>query len=243
VTKTVLLMKIGGGNGGIGIHGTHLGTGVKIRYGHSDEARQTIPWVEYSVNGQTTVYATSAAKPDGAGLTMREMDCMDCHNRPAHAYQLPEGAVDQAMSAGLIAPSLPFAKKKAVEILKTSYTTREDAAQKIPAAFAKYYQESYPAVWTQHQTDVSAAGKEVLAIYDRNIFPEMNVTWGKYPMNIGHTDFPGCFRCHDSGHNSKEGKSISQDCNACHNLLAMDEKEPKVLTDLGITEAKPPAQR
>src|SRR5579862_3853550 len=55
-TKTVLLMKIGGGNRGIGIHGTHLGKGTAIRYAHSDEARQTIPWVEYSVNGKKTVY-------------------------------------------------------------------------------------------------------------------------------------------------------------------------------------------
>jgi nitrate/TMAO reductase-like tetraheme cytochrome c subunit len=243
LTKTVLLMKIGGGNHGIGIHGTHLGAGVKIRYGHSDEARQAIPWVEYSANGKSTVYATADAKPDGAGLAMREMDCIDCHNRPAHSYQLPEAAVDQAMSAGLIAPSLPFAKKKAVEILKASYPTRDDAAQKIPAAFSKYYQESQPAVWAQHQAEVAAAAKEVVAIYDRNIFPDMNVTWGKYPMNIGHTDFPGCFRCHDGGHNAKDGNSISQDCGACHNLLAMDEKDPKVLIDLGITEAKPPAQR
>jgi hypothetical protein len=238
----VLLMKIGGGNRGIGIHGTHLGTGVKIRYRASDESRQAIPWVEYSVNGQATEYVTADAKPDSLGPP-REMDCMDCHNRPSHSFQLPEGAVDQAMSAGLISPSLPFAKKKAVEILKINYVTRDDAAQKIPAAFAKYYQDSYPAAWTQHQADVTAAAKEVLAIYDRNIFPDMNVTWGKYPLNIGHTDFPGCFRCHDGGHNAKDGKSISQDCNACHNLLAMDEKEPKVLTDLGITEAKPPAQR
>ncbi len=28
-------MKIGGGNHGIGIHGTHLGPGVVIRYRHS----------------------------------------------------------------------------------------------------------------------------------------------------------------------------------------------------------------
>ena len=52
LTKTVLLMKIGGGNNGIGIHGTHLGPGVTIRYGHSDEARQTIPWVEYDEQRQ-----------------------------------------------------------------------------------------------------------------------------------------------------------------------------------------------
>ena len=57
-------------------------------------------------------------------------------------------------------------------------------------------------------------------------------------MNIGHTDFPGCFRCHDGSHNAKDGKSISQDCNACHNLLAMDEAAPKVLTDLGVVETQ-----
>ncbi|SPE32118.1 Cytochrome c family protein [Candidatus Sulfopaludibacter sp. SbA6] len=243
LTKTVLLMKIGGGNNGIGIHGTHLGRRpgeVVVRYGHSDEARQTIPWVEYTADGAKTVYATADAKPDGAGLTMREMDCMDCHNRPSHTYDLPDRALDLAMRDGLISAALPFAKKKALEILKATYSSREDAAQKIPAAFAKYYQDSYPAVWSARRSEVTASAGQVLGIYNRNIFPDMDVTWGKYPLNIGHTDFPGCFRCHDGGHSAKDGKSITQDCNACHNLLAMDEANPKVLTDLGITEAKAP---
>jgi hypothetical protein len=243
-TETVLLMKIGGGNKGLGIHGTHLGRQpgeVMIRYGHSDEARQNIPYVEYIANGKTTVYAAADAKPGGAGLQMREMDCMDCHNRPAHFYDNPERAVDKSMSAGLISTELPFAKKRAVEVLKAEYKTREEAAEKIPAAFASYYKERYPAVYQQHTADVQAAGQEVLAIWNRNIFPAMNVTWGKYPMNIGHTDFPGCFRCHDGSHADKGGNAITQDCNACHNLLAMDEKNPKVLTDLGITPAPSPA--
>ena len=85
---------------------------------------------------------------------------------------------------------------------------------------------------------MAASGKELAAIWSRNIFPEMKVTWGAYPVNLGHTDFPGCFRCHDGSHAAKDGKSISQDCNACHNLLAMDEANPKVLTDLGIVESK-----
>ncbi len=238
-TKTVLLMKIGGGNRGLGIHGTHLGVNTSIRYAHSDEARQTIPWVEYTVSGKKTVYATSDAKPEGAanGL-VREMDCMDCHNRPAHAYDLPDRALDKAMTAGTVSPTLPFAKKTALVILKETFKTRDEAAQHIPAAFEKFYRETYPAIWSQRQAEVTASGKEVLAIWDRNIFPEMNVTWGKYPMNIGHTDFPGCFRCHDGSHAAKNGDSITQDCNACHNLLSMDEANPKILTDLGITEAK-----
>ena len=238
-TKTVLLMKIGGGNRGIGIHGTHLGPGTSIHYRHSDEARQTIPYVEYTVNGKKTVYATADAKPDpAANGTEREMDCMDCHNRPSHAYDLPDRALDKAMTAGQVSTSLPFAKKTALIILKENYKSRDEAAQRIPAAFAKFYRESYPAIWAQRQPEVTESGKQVLAIWNRNIFPEMNVTWGKYPINIGHADFPGCFRCHDGSHAAKNGDSITQDCNACHNLLSMDEANPKILTDLGITEAK-----
>ena len=238
LSKTVLLMKIGGGNHGIGIHGTHLGVGIKIRYEHSDDARQVIPRVEYNNKGKVTVYATSDAKPPGAYGEPREMDCMDCHNRPAHAYDLPERALNKSMDNGSLSAALPFAKKKALEILKVSYKSREEAAQRIPDAFARYYQDNYPAVWSQRQAEVRSGAAEVLAIWDRNIFPDMNVTWGKYPMNIGHTDFPGCFRCHDGNHTAKSGESITQDCGACHNILAMDEKNPKVLTDLGITESK-----
>jgi hypothetical protein len=244
-TKTVLLMKIGGGNNGIGIHGTHLGPGVTIRYG-SDEARQVIPCVQYNTpDGKSVVYSTPDAKPDclGSGNT-REMDCMDCHNRPSHAFDLPERAVDRAMEAGSIAPALPFAKKKAVEILKAVYPSRDEAARRIPEAFAAYYRQTHPAIWAQRQAQVVSSAQQVLAIYNRNIFPDMNITWGKYPINIGHTDFPGCWRCHDSNHtDAKSGNVITQDCNACHNLLAQDESNPKALTDLGITEPRAPESR
>ena len=239
LSKTVLLMKIGGGNHGIGIHGTHLGPGVRINYWATDEQRQKIPMVEYNGPGRKTVYTAADAKPGVAdGIAPREMDCMDCHNRPAHSYDLPERGVDKAMAAGLISPNLPFGKKKAVEILKVNYTSRDEAAVKIPAAFAKYYQDSQPEVWQQHQAEITAAGMQVLEVWNRNIFPDMRVTWGAYPMNIGHTDFPGCFRCHDDSHKAQDGKSISQDCNACHNVLAMEETAPKILTDLGIVETK-----
>jgi hypothetical protein len=53
--------------------------------------------------------------------------------------------------------------------------------------------------------------------------------------NLGHNDYPGCFRCHDGSHNTKDGsKSIDNDCTACHNLLAVDEANPKQFADLGL---------
>ena len=74
---------------------------------------------------------------------------------------------------------------------------------------------------------MSSSAQALLGVYQRNVFPEMKITWGTYPNNLGHTDFNGCFRCHDEQHARAEGKTITQDCSACHNVVASDEKNPK----------------
>jgi hypothetical protein len=141
------------------------------------------------------------------------------------------------MYGGTISRSLPFAKKTSLAILKQAYPSRAEAAVRIPAAFEKYYRESHSAIYAQQGAEVVRSAQGVLAIYNRNIFPDMNVTWGLYPSNVGHTDFPGCFRCHDDQHVSADKKTIGQDCSSCHNVLAVDEPAPKILTDLGLDTA------
>ena len=47
--------------------------------------------------------------------------------------------------------------------------------------------------------------KAVQAVYLRNVFPDMKLDWGYHPNNIGHEDFPGCFRCHDGSIEAKDG--------------------------------------
>ena len=81
---------------------------------------------------------------------------------------------------------------------------------------------------------VEQAGEEVAKIYLRNVFPDMRITWGTHPNNLGHNDSPGCFRCHDGSHTSADGKTITNDCSACHEVLAAGEEKPKILTDLGM---------
>ena len=235
-TKTVMFIHIGGGNGTQGIHGMHMGPGIRIRYAASDEKRQTIPWVEYrNAAGKATAYSASDTKGALPGnLPIREMDCMDCHNRPSHAYEMPEPAVDRALAAGALSPALPFAKKTSIAILNEAYRTRADAQARIPAAFENFYREKYPAIYSTRREEVAHSAQGLRAIFERNIFPEMNVTWGAYPNNIGHNDFPGCFRCHDDQHMSAEGEKVTQDCGACHNMLAVEEAAPKILTDLGL---------
>ena len=64
--------------------------------------------------------------------------------------------------------------------------------------------------------DVEKAVAATQRLYRRNVFPAMNVQFGTYPSNIGHMDSPGCFRCHDDNHKAADGKTIAQECDACH---------------------------
>jgi NapC/NirT cytochrome c family, N-terminal region len=234
---TVLLLKIGGytGQGTVGIHGRHLDVQSRIQYVATNH-RQTIPSVTYvDDSGKAVQFTSSAADVTPESMRTAErrtMDCVDCHNRPSHAFQLPEEAVDQALSEGRISRALPFIKKEAVEFLKAHYADRQAASREIAANLDEFYRKQYPDVVRDRRTDLEQAISQVQAIYARNVFPDMNVTWGTYPNNLGHTDFPGCFRCHDGNHTAADGRVITNDCSACHTLLAVDDPNPKILSDL-----------
>jgi nitrate/TMAO reductase-like tetraheme cytochrome c subunit len=235
---TVLMLRIGGHSdlGATGIHGRHLAEASRIRY-ESTDGRQVIPRVTYvDDSGKLVEFVSAEATQASAGKERetREMDCIDCHNRPTHNFQLPERAVDRSLAEGRISAGLPFVRKKAVELLRADYPDQDTAGRRIVDGLGAFYQASYPAVYKDRRSQVDAAAAEVKAIYLRNIFPEMKVAWGTYANNIGHEDFPGCFRCHDDQHKSADGKAISQDCDACHSTLAMEEANPKVLADLGL---------
>jgi len=77
----------------------------------------------------------------------------------------------------------------------------------------------------------------VQQIYTDNFFPEMKANWQAYPDNIGHKDWPGCFRCHDGNHKTSDGKRVikANDCNACHTILAQGSgKELEQLSPTGL---------
>ncbi|MGB8494925.1 MAG: NapC/NirT family cytochrome c [Candidatus Acidiferrum sp.] len=237
---TALVLKIGGRTwqGSVGIHGRHLDEGSRIRYIATDEQRQVIPVVYYTDDkGKTVEYVSTDIKVSKEQLAKSEkrvMDCIDCHNRPTHAFELPESAVDLRIYRGLISAELPFIKKKAVELLKADYPDRDTAQKKIVEGVTSYYRSTYPDIYNTKRALVEQSAGNVAGIYMQNIFPDMKVTWGVHPNNLGHNDFPGCFRCHDGSHTSADGQTISNDCSACHNLLAVQEENPKVLTDLGM---------
>ena len=239
-STSVLLLKIGGRTteGLVGIHGRHLSDAERIEYVSTDGRRQVIPLVTYiDDSGKKVEYVSTEATlttEQLANAERRKMDCMDCHNRPTHAFEMPERAVDKAIRDGRISAKLPFIKREAIAALKASYPDRATASQKIPAAIGDFYRSKYPSVFQNEGPAIETAAEGVKKIYLRNIFPDMAVVWGSHPNNIGHEDFPGCFRCHDGKHKSSDGKVISDDCESCHQVLALEEEEPKILADLGL---------
>lgn len=239
---TALLVKVGGRTwqGSVGIHGRHLDEGSRIRYISIDDARQVIPVVYYTDDtGKTIEYVSTeiqATKQQLAAGENRSMDCVDCHNRPTHAFELPEGAVNTQMATGSISPDLPYIRKKAVELLKADYPDRDTARQRIVDGVNSFYRANYSAIYNSRRAVIEQSAGNIANIYLRNIFPEMKMTWGVHPNNLGHTDFPGCFRCHDGSHVSADGQTITNDCSACHSLLAVDEQNPKALESLGVKQ-------
>jgi len=235
-TQTVLMMMVGGSKFA-GIHGMHFGPGIQIRFAAADAKRQSIPWVEYlnKNTGTTRAFVGEGAKPDAyKNLRVYEMQCVDCHNRPTHTFELPERAMNNALALGQLPETLPFIKKKGVELLKANYSSQQEAAEKLPGALSEFYKQNYPDLYSKRSQDIQSAAQSVLAIYNRNVFPELKVTWGTYPNNLGHTDFPGCFRCHDGSHSDAGGTAITQDCTVCHELVAIDDASPEILKTLGL---------
>ena len=212
-----LLLKIGGSDprqGPVGgIHWHNL-PGNKVEYIATDEARQVIPWVRVTdAQGKVTVFQTKNFTNDVSKMSIRTMDCMDCHNRPSHRYLSPERAVNQQMALGHIDPALPWIKTNAVYVLTRPYKTDAEATNAIAVALAARY---------PHDSRIQAATASIQQIYLDYFFPEMKASWASYPDNVGHMIWPGCFRCHDGEHKTLDRKTSikANDCNTCHTILA-----------------------
>ena len=88
-----------------------------------------------------------------------------------------------------------------------------EALEKIDAAL----RARYPGA-----AGLDASIKEVQAIYTQNFFPLMKADWRGYTNNIGHKNWPGCFRCHNDELLAGASRPLitQNDCNSCHTILA-----------------------
>jgi len=216
---TTLLLHVGGGRVaqgiGTGIH-WHMNLDNEIEYVTTDSKRETIPYVRVrDRSGNVREYVVDGTMPEQlAAGERRRMDCMDCHNRPAHTFvATPERGVDEAMAQGRMPRELLFVRRQVVAALKREYPDRETARVAIAASLREFYRA--------RASDPRVVERAVVAaqdVWSRNVFPAMRVSWGTYPNFMGHVDSPGCFRCHDDSHTAKDGKKIGQDCELCHSI-------------------------
>ena len=221
-TMTTLRMHVGGpiaGSGtGTGIH-WHMNRANRVEYVALDEQREQIPYVRVtSADGRVREYLAEGTNPaDLEGRPRQRMDCLDCHNRPAHRFAAsPEREVDGAIGAGQISPKIPFIRQSAVRALRGDYASPETALREIDRSIRAAIKAGPASSF--EEAEVQGAVGVTQAIYRRSVFPSMRVGWGTYPNQIGHTISTGCFRCHDESHKTRDGLVISQDCELCHTI-------------------------
>jgi nitrate/TMAO reductase-like tetraheme cytochrome c subunit len=221
-TMTILQMYVGGPGApaanGRAIH-WHADPRVQIEYVSTDAERQTIPYVRVTdAQGKVREYtADGASQAEMDKGARRTMDCIDCHNVVAHRIAAtPEQAVDRAIADGRLQRGLPFIRREGVRLMKASHPTPDEAGRTIEAALRQFYaadgRAAEPAL-------IAGATAALQQIYRRNVFKNMEVTFGTYPDNLGHLTSSGCFRCHDGGHTAKDGMTISADCEYCHKQI------------------------
>jgi len=220
-----LLVKTGGGGAELsarqGIH-WHMIIQNQVSFKATDTKLQDIPWIKMvHSDGSVKIYKNKNANisdEELEKLPSHSMDCMDCHNRPTHIFSPPETAVNISMENGNIPRGLPWIKKVALDALVKNYQDTESAHQGIRRSIKGYYEEKFPDDLKNLEPEIDQAIGAVLAIYDRNVFPDMKVSWATYPNNIGHRYWPGCSRCHDGLHVDQSGEVLTDSCTICHTM-------------------------
>jgi hypothetical protein len=188
----------------------HARPDVIVEYVATDDTLATIPFVKVTESGRTTEYFAEGVTEPPAGQPLRRMDCLDCHNRPAHTLaSTPAQVVDRVIARGEVATSIPFTRSEMVEALLEEHPAGTD----VPRAIADRLGKSLGT-----KPEASHAIAVTQRLYRENVFPRMNVTWGTYTNQLFHVDDTGCFRCHTDTHTVKgdADRKVRQDCELCH---------------------------
>ncbi len=220
VSSIYLIMKTGGGDARTGnARGIHWHIASKVMYYSNDELSQEIPYVRvYNEDGTYTEYTDIESGFDPSTMDeskLKQMDCITCHNRVTHTFDIPSNSVDEAMANGRIDPSIPLIHVKAVNVLTAEYATREEAVKAI-AGIEEDYRSNLFDYYSQNGEKIQKAVAEIQTIYDRTVFHDQKIDWATYPNNLGHIDSPGCFRCHDGKHLNENDEAVRLECNICH---------------------------
>lgn len=232
---TAMVLKTGGGSLDLGraggIHWWHIEGDHRIRYVSETDERETMLWVELTTpDGERRIYTREGEElpPDEVlEARARVMDCIDCHNRPTHLFEVPSNALDEELTARPELVELPYYKRRALEAIAEDYATHDAGMEAVRESLLRFYRSEYPEVWRDRPSVVEAGAEVAAQVYGRSVFPEMDTDWETHPNHIGHEESPGCWRCHDEELATADGEHvISMDCEQCHVFLAEGSETP-----------------
>lgn len=217
-----LTLKTGGGTKRLGLgRGIHWHIENDILFYATDPEEQEIPYIRVELeDGSIIEYTDIEAELNPESIDpseLIEMDCITCHNRITHLVLTPEATVDQLLSRGVISTSIPEIRRKAIEVYSKLYDTTELGLNGI-AGLGGYYQAVYPDFYSSSSDLIQSAIEALQSAYADSVFPENKSDWTTHSNNIGHSDAPGCFRCHDGKHLTDSGEAVRLECNVCHSI-------------------------
>ena len=204
-----------------GIH-WHVSKNVEIKYLPANERRLAISKVKVKrADGSTDEFVNPDIEAeDGKEFEWRTMDCIDCHNRPTHVYDLPEERVDFGLLSTKINPEIIGIREDSLTVLTKDYNTRDEAKAQMANDLLELQTKRHGIDYvTAHEADIRKAADYLLETYLGNVWPNMNIKWGTYGSHLGHQRAEegwGCWRCHDDEHVNANGDSIPQNCDLCH---------------------------
>jgi mono/diheme cytochrome c family protein len=217
-----LSLKTGGGTSRQGLgKGIHWHVENRVLYYATDDLQENIPYIRvYNDDGTYTEYIDIASSFNPADLKatdLREMDCVTCHNRVTHLVPMPADQMDAALARGFIDKTIPDIRLKGIEVLSATYTSQQEGLNGI-AGLNNYYQAYYPEYDAANPDAIQTAITNIQGIYTSSVNLDQKSDWNTHPNNIGHMDFPGCFRCHDGKHMDPTQQAIRLECNLCHTI-------------------------
>lgn len=212
--------------------GIHWHIQNEVRFVSPDPQRREIPWVQVvKADGTTVTYtdaATSLSAQDIAALPARAMACYDCHNAVGHPFPNPARVVDEAIRTGRIDRTLPNTKARAVALIDQLGEITGDLAAREAKVDALIAAASTEAATTAEnkpaEQKFNTAMREILLAAS---FREPDFSWQSFPNHTGHSDTPGCFRCHSGRHFNEQGEAIRLQCTLCHSLPAVTRENGK----------------
>ena len=128
-STTTMRLHVGGGSpaladAGAGIH-WHMNLDNRDRFVADDDREKVISYVRLSERpgGAREYFADGATPANRLPARRRRMDCMDCHNRPAHTMFFIAGAGRSTPRSrrGGSRGRLPFVRREAVAAVRADY--------------------------------------------------------------------------------------------------------------------------